>query len=44
MLDNNFCRKDGGADVEVEGVNVKHVYERGWGDIREKVAKISVRG
>ena len=44
MLDDNFGRMDGGADVEVEGVNVQHAYERGWGDIKEKVAKISVRG
>jgi len=43
-LDDNFGRKDGGADVEVEGVNVQHAYERGWGDINENVAKISVRG
>ena len=39
MLDENFGRMDGGADVEVEGVNVQHAYERCWGDIKEKVAK-----
>jgi hypothetical protein len=40
-LDDNFGRKDGGADVEMEGVNVKHAYERGWVDVKLKVA---VRG
>ncbi|KIK05311.1 hypothetical protein K443DRAFT_91610, partial [Laccaria amethystina LaAM-08-1] len=46
-LDDNFGRKDGGADVEMEGVNVKHAYERGWVDVklkwRQPCFKISVR-
>lgn len=44
MLGNKFGRKDGGGNVEVEGVNAQPAYERGWGDFREVVAKISVRG
>lgn len=39
-----FLSEGWGADVEVEGANVQHAYERGWGDSEEKVAKISVRG
>ena len=36
MLDDNFGRKVGGSDVEVEGVNVQHAYERGWGISRRR--------